>query len=70
MVSEKRGDGSDPVSHLDCAAVSLFFVLFYSFILIDFLFYFLFFLTYRTMKQGWATERWLRDRCAHEVADG
>jgi hypothetical protein len=33
-------------------------------------FFLSFILSYRTTEQGWATERWLRDRCAHEVADG
>jgi hypothetical protein len=32
--------------------------------------FFILFLTYRTTEQGWATERRLRDGCAHEVAYG
>jgi hypothetical protein len=49
--------------------LSLYFLFFFPFVLIAFLFFFPFF-TYRTTEQGWVTERWLHDRCAHEVADG
>jgi hypothetical protein len=54
-------DESDPVSHLDCAAVSLFFWIlsfFVSFFWIAFLFFFFFlFLTYHTTGQARGTER-------------
>jgi hypothetical protein len=60
-------DESVPVSHLDCAAVSLFFRILSLFFvpffgLLSFFFFFsLFFLTYRTTGQGRGTERRRRD---------
>jgi hypothetical protein len=59
-------DEAVPVSHLDCAAVSLFFrilSLFFPFFWIAFLFFlfFSFFLTYRTTGQGRENERRRRD---------
>jgi hypothetical protein len=59
-------DESVLVSHLDCAAVSLFFQILSFFVpffglLSFFLFFSLFFLTYRTTGQGRGTERRRRD---------
>jgi hypothetical protein len=59
-------DESVPVSHLDCAAVSLFFrilsffVPFFGLLSLFFLFFSLF-LTYRTLGQGRGTKRRRRD---------
>jgi hypothetical protein len=51
------------VSHLDCAAVSLFFRILslFLFLFLDCFPFFLFFLTYRTTGQGRETERRRRD---------
>jgi hypothetical protein len=58
-------DESVPVSHLDCAALSLFFQILFFFVLFldcfPFFLFFLFFLTYRTTGQGRGTERRRRD---------
>jgi hypothetical protein len=59
-------DEEVPVSHLDCAAVSLFFRILFFFVpflgLLSFFFFFsLFFLTYRTTGRGRGTERRRRD---------
>jgi hypothetical protein len=60
-------DESVPVSHLDCAVVSLFFRILSLFLFpfwiafLFFLFFSLFFLTYRTTGQGRGTERRRRD---------
>jgi hypothetical protein len=59
-------DEAVPVSHLDYAAVSLFFrilslLLFLFLDCFPFFLFFSIFLTYRTTGQGRGTERWRRD---------
>jgi hypothetical protein len=65
-------DESVPVSHLDCAAVSLFFILF-SFCF-DFFPFFFPFLTYRTTEQGWgdleAATRQVCTQCGGWMSSG